>query len=245
MEAIAVCHVHSEWSYDAKWSLEELRTNFSRRGCRILMMTEHDRGFTVSRLAEYRQACAEASSGEILVVPGIEYSDAANRVHVLVWGNVPFLGEGLPTRDMLAAVRAADGIAVLAHPTRKSAWQCFEPEWSDKLLGIEVWNRKYDGWAPSETSPALLQTAGAVPFVGLDFHTQRQSFPLFMGLDMQSEVSEVAVLDCLRARRCHPRVFGAPLEQKLFRSALPALRMVERSRRTAARIAKQTGVLSR
>ena len=245
MEALAVCHVHSEWSYDAKWSLEELTMKFSRRGCRILMTSEHDRGFTVSRLAEYRQACAEASSAEILVVPGMEYSDAANRVHVLVWGNVPFLGEGLPTGDVLAAVKAANGIAVFAHPTRKSAWQCFEPQWADRLLGIEAWNRKYDGWAPSETSPALLRTADAIPFVGLDFHTQRQSFPLFMALDMRSEISEATVLDCLRARRCSPRVFGAPVAEKLFRTALPALKIAERSRRTAARLAKQTGVLSR
>jgi hypothetical protein len=245
MEVLAACHVHSVWSYDGSWSLEDLGAKFSRRGCRILMMTEHDRGFTVSRLAEYREACAKASSDEILIVPGIEYSDAANRVHVLVWGNVPFLGEDLPTGEMLGAVQAADGVAVFAHPSRKSAWQCFKPQWADRLLGIEAWNRKYDGWAPSETSPTLLQTADAIPFVGLDFHTQRQLFPLTMGLDMRSDVSEAAVLDCLRARRCQPRVFGAPLAQMLFRTALPALRMAERSRKTAARIAKQTGVLSR
>jgi hypothetical protein len=245
MEVLAACHVHSVWSYDGSWSLEELGAKFSRRGVRILMMTEHDRGFTVSRFAEYREACAKASSAQILVVPGIEYSDAANRVHVLVWGNVPFLGEALPTGDMLAAVKSVDGIAVLAHPSRKSAWKCFKPEWADQLLGIEAWNRKYDGWAPSETSPGLVQSADAIPFVGLDFHTQRQSFPLFMALDMHTELSEAAVLDCLRARRCYPRVLGAPLAQKLFRNALPALRLAERSRRAAAKIARQAGVVSR
>jgi hypothetical protein len=245
MEILAACHVHSEWSYDGSWSLEALSAKFSRRGCRVLMMTEHDRGFSASRLEEYRRACAQASSDKILVVPGIEYSDAANRVHVLVWGDVPFLGESLPTSEMLAAVKAANGIAVLAHPSRKSAWQCFEPEWADWLLGIEVWNRKYDGWAPSETSPGLLCKVKAVHFVGLDFHTKRQSFPLDMALEMQAEVSESAVLDCLRSRHCEPRAFGAPLTRHLFRTALPALRMAERSRKAAARIAKQTGVRSR
>ena len=67
------------------------------------MMTEHDRGFSATRLAEYRDACMRASNSEILIVPGIEYSDAANQVHVLVWGKIPFLGENLPTGEMLEA----------------------------------------------------------------------------------------------------------------------------------------------
>lgn len=250
MEVLAVCHVHSEWSYDGSWSLEALSAKFSRRGCRVLMMTEHDRGFSASRLDEYRRACAQASSGQILVVPGMEYSDAANRVHVLVWGDLPFLGEGLPTGEMLAAVKAANGVAVFAHPSRKNAWQCFEPQWADCLLGVEVWNRKYDGWAPSETSPALLHRAGAVPFVGLDFHTQRQSFPLAMALDIDAldgdtRVAEDPVLDCLRLRRCSPHAFGSPLGQDLLRKALPVLRLAERSRRTVTSIARYSGVLSR
>jgi hypothetical protein len=243
MEVLAVCHVHSGWSYDGSWSLDALSAKFSDRGCRVLMMTEHDRGFTVERLNDYRRACAQASSDEILVVPGIEYSDAANQVHVLVWGPVPFLGESLPTIEVLEAVRSSNGVAVLAHPSRRNAWESFTHEWTERLLGIEVWNRKYDGWAPSETAPALLSRADAIPFVGLDFHTQRQSFPLAMVLDMEAKVTEDTVLDCLRARRCSPRAFGAPIGRDLFRKALPALRMAERSRRTAARIARKTGVL--
>jgi len=245
MEVLAVCHVHSVWSYDGSGSLEDLSAKFNRQGCRVLMMTEHDRGFTPARLEVYRQACAQASSDKILVVPGIEYSDAANRVHVLVWGNVPFLGENLPTGEMLASVKAADGVAVLAHPSRKRAWESFEPHWADGLLGIEAWNRKYDGWAPSEASPALLESSGAVPFVGLDFHTERQSFPLAMALDISPKVTEEAVLDCLQSRRCSPRVFGASLGQGLVRKALPALKIAEQSRRKVASIARRTKVRSR
>src|ERR1035438_251947 len=178
MEVLAACHVHSDWSYDGSWTLEELSAKFGGDGCRVLLMTEHDRGFTAARLEEYRVACAKVSSTDILVVPGIEYSDADNRVHVLAWGPVPFLGESLPTGEMLESVRSANGVAVLAHPSRKKVWESFSPYWTERLLGIEVWNRKYDGWAPSETSLALLERSSAIPFVGLDFHTHRQSFPL-------------------------------------------------------------------
>jgi hypothetical protein len=245
MEAVAVCHVHSTWSYDGKWPLADLSAKFRRRGCRVLMMTEHDRGFSAARLEEFRQACAAASSDEILVVPGIEYSDAANRLHVLVWGPVPFLGENLPTLEMLEGVKAADGVAVWAHPSRKKAWECFEPRWAELLLGVEAWNRKYDGWAPSETSPVLIEKANAVPFVGLDFHTERQSFPLAMALDLQGGVTEETVLECLRARRCSARAFGSPLDQSAVRTAIPMLKIAERGRQTAASIARRTGVLSR
>jgi hypothetical protein len=164
-------------------------------------------------------------------------------VHVLTWGPVPFLGDSLPTDEMLKAVNAAQGIAVLAHPSRKDVWQSFTSQWTDKLLGIEVWNRKYDGWAPSTTAPDLLGQTGAIPFVGLDFHTDRQSFPLAMALDLQTTVTEEAVLDCLRARRCEAYAFGAPLRRDLLRRALPVMRAAEKSRRTAARIARRAGVL--
>src|ERR1700730_17772667 len=234
MEVLAACHVHSKWSYDGSWSLEALSARFESRGYRLLMMTEHDRGFTAARLDQYRKACSQASSGEFLVMPGIEYSDAANRVHVLVWGPVPFLGEGLPTSEMLEAVKAANGLAVLAHPSRRDAWKSFEPSWADRLLGIEVWNRKYDGWAPSRTAPALMQKASAIPFVGLDFHTQRQSFPLGMVMDMDKNVTVETVLNCLRSHRCYARALGVPLNHTNLTKASALLNMAEQSRRAAA-----------
>jgi len=244
MEVLAACHVHSKWSYDGSWSPEALSAKFSRRGCRILMMTEHDLGFSASRLDQYRAACAQASSDKILVLPGIEYSDPTNRIHVLVWGNIPFLGEGLPTCEMLEAARAANGLAVLAHPSRRDAWQSFEPRWGDLLLGIEVWNRKYDGWAPSQNAPALLHMAGAIPFVGLDFHTQRQSFPLTMALDISTTITEQTVLECLRSRRCYPRAFGVPLSKSVVCKALPALNLAERSRRAVAYVARRSRIFA-
>ena len=240
MEFLAACHVHSKWSYDGSWSLDELSAEFGRRGYRVLMMTEHDRGFTSVRLEQYREACSQASTKEMLVMPGIEYSDAANCVHILVWGQVPFLGEGLPTIEMLEGVKVANGFAVLAHPSRRDAWKSFELSWANRLSGIEVWNRKYDGWAPSQTAPDLVQKAGAIPFAGLDFHTQRQFFPLGMALDLHGEVSEESVLESLKSRRCSVRAFGISLSQSMVHKALPVLSMAERSRKIGASIVKRS-----
>jgi predicted metal-dependent phosphoesterase TrpH len=204
----AACHVHSEWSYDGKWPLSKLVNQFGPRGYRVLLTTEHDRGFSERRLLEYRRACAHASSDQVLLIPGIEYSDANNVVHILVWGNVPCLGEGLATEEVLKGVKAANGIAVLAHPSRREAWKVYQQSWSDALLGIEIWNRKSDGWAPGRRAIPLLRRTSLVPFVGLDFHTQRQFFPLAAELELELPVTEESVLTCLDHRRFRSTAFG-------------------------------------
>ena len=209
----AACHIHSEWSYDGKWSLPKLAAEFGRRGYRVLLMTEHDRGFTQARLLEYREACAQASSETVLIVPGIEYSDADNTVHTLVWGLVSFLGEALPTMELLKRVEAAKGAAVFAHPSRKEAWKKFDTEWSSKLLGVEIWNRKADGWAPSRAAAPLIKGTSLLPFVGMDFHTQRQFFPLATELEIQSPITETSVLECLKSRRCRATALSMSLDE--------------------------------
>lgn len=230
----AACHVHSDWSYDGKWPIARLATAFKQRGYRVVMMTEHDLGFTEARRLEHREACVQASSDEILVIPGIEYSDARNVVHILVWGPVPFLGEGVPTSELLKKVAAANGVAVLAHPSRKNAWQCFDPEWSKHLLGIEVWNRKTDGWAPSRNATPLFKGTSLVEFVGLDFHARNQFFPLAMELDIATKLEEASVLDCLRARKCRATAFGGSVQQVKDGWFRFTLNSAERCRRSAS-----------
>lgn len=230
----AACHVHSDWSYDGKWTLPNLAAEFGRRGYRVVMMTEHDRGFTEERRQAHRAACAEASDGNVLVLPGIEYSDATNTVHVLVWGPVPFVGENIPTKEMLQRVKAAGGVAVLAHPTRRQAWKVFDRAWVDSLLGIEVWNRKTDGWSPSRTAFPLLDGTKLVPFVGMDFHDRNQLFPLAMHLNIASPVTEDSVLECLKAHRCHAMAFGRPVCEVSSGVSGLTLSSLERIRRSAA-----------
>lgn len=239
MEILAACHVHSTWSYDGSLTLEELAAEFFRRGFRVILMTEHDRGFTEARLREFRLACARASSDKILLVPGIEYSDPANTVHILTWGDVPFLGENLPTQKVLDEVKTAGGAAVLAHPSRKEAWKHFDPAWSSGLLGIEVWNRKTDGWSPSLAAAPLVKTSGAVEFVGMDFHTRRQMFPLAMALALKGEITRQSVLRSLKLRHCQAKVFGLPLGHRLLDGMFPTLNAAEFGRRIAARFYKK------
>lgn len=233
--ARVVAHVHSDWSYDGTWSLAGLARAFARRGYHAVLMAEHDRGFDTGRWSEYRTACAEASSDGIVLVPGIEYSDGGNAVHVAVWGDLPFLGEGLETGELLRRVEQEGGLAVLAHPGRKDAWSRLDPEWLRCLLGVELWNRKYDGYAPSRVGAELLRRrSGLIPFVALDFHTARQFHPLAMLTEPEGPVGEASVCAAMRTGRCRPAAFRLPALHLSRGPALRTLRGAERARRAVA-----------
>lgn len=229
----AAPHVHSVWSYDGRWTLPDLASAFERRGYDAVLLAEHDVGFSEQRWREYKCACAEASTKRLLLVPGIEYQDAANRVHVIVWGDLPFLGSGLETGDLLRAATELGGFPVLAHPRRRDAWDDFTPDWVSLLYGIELWNRKYDGWAPSRLVGELRAPAELLPFLGLDFHTARQFFPLAMSLQLEAPPSVTAVFAALRARRCSPRAFGVRAAPLVAGPGLVIARGAERGRRIA------------
>jgi hypothetical protein len=208
----AAVHLHSDWSDDGSWPIERIVQAFSRRHYRVLVMTEHSRGWTDDIYRRYTECCEHVSTPDLLVVPGIEYNDPDNRIHVQVWGDVPFFGSAPSVGDLLHHVTASQGVAVLAHPWRREAWRHIEPEWLDHFSGIELWNRKYDGWAPSEAAADLIDRAGISAFAGLDFHTARQFFPLSLNLDLGSDANSgpttEAVLRSLRTGRFVAQFMG-------------------------------------
>jgi predicted metal-dependent phosphoesterase TrpH len=228
-------HVHSDWSYDGHWTLEDLARAFARRGYDAVLMAEHDRTFDAGRWAAYRAACAAAGAHGARLVPGIEYSDADNRVHVPVWGVDEFLGAGRPTAELLAAVRERGGVAVLAHPARRQAWRALSDATLALADGIEVWNRKYDGWAPSAEALELARRTGLRPYVGLDFHTARQFFPLALAAPGESG----SVVDALRDGRLEPTALRLPAARVSRGRGLAAAQSAERARRLLRSAARQ------
>jgi hypothetical protein len=257
----AAAHVHSAWSDDASWSLSRIATAFGRLRYRVVLMSEHSRGFSAAKWQEYTQACAQASTSRVTLIPGIEYGDEDDVVHIPVWGRVPFFGEAPGITALLGDVTVTGGTAVWAHPWRRDAWRRFDPSWRQHLSGIEVWNRKYDGIAPNRRSVELAEQHGARPFVALDFHTRRQLFPLSLAVGVErgvdgapagagtgeqavtpegvtpEGVTPEGVYAALSAGRFSARAFGLPLTP--MSSGLPAttLRMLESGRRVVARLA--------
>jgi hypothetical protein len=235
-------HVHSTWSYDGEWELEDLARAFARRGYDAVLMCEHDRTFDDLRWERFQSACAAASAAGALLVPGIEYSDPGNRVHVPVWGAERFLGADRPTGELLREARACGAVAVLAHPQRRDAWRILEPARLELAHGVEIWNRKVDGWAPGPVGLELATGHDLWPFVGLDFHSARQFFPLAMVAPFDGPLSVQAVLGVLRAGDLQPTAFGRHAGSFCGGQGLTALRASERVRRPLARAYRRARV---
>jgi hypothetical protein len=232
-----VLHAHSDWSYDGHWPLPRIARLYGRLGIDAVMMTEHDSGFPPARFAEYRAACAEASTPRCTLVPGIEYSSPENDIHILSWGMRDFLGEHRPVLETLRALRAAGGVAVLAHPVRRAAWRQVTPEWLALLDGIELWNRKSDGISWGTEALDLIAAHGLPATVGHDFHRPRHLWPLSQQFtlpplpDARPETLETALVAALRRGESRPMAFGRPLRGDGRRpSALPHPAL-ERARR--------------
>jgi len=235
MSIRAAMHVHSTWSYDGHWALDRIVPEFTRRGYQVLLMTEHDLGFSEERRQQYWAACRQASTDRLLVIPGMEYSDPSNTIHLLVWGDIPFLGAGQETMTVLEKVTAAGGVCVLAHPSRRSAWRLFRSEWRQHLAGIEIWNRKTDGWAASAEATRLIAETGARATVGLDFHSAKQLFPLAVLLELEGRPEEAKVLAALRRGAFRGEALGREVTAFTGKIAGPATRVLEGGRRLAAR----------
>jgi hypothetical protein len=235
----AAAHIHSNWSDDGSWTLPDLAQAFSGRGYDVLLMSEHSRGLTNDVYEAFRAACADASTDRLLLVPGLEYNDPDNTVHMLVWGDVPFYGPTPEIGAMLPQVVADGGVAVLAHPWRRDAFERVGDDWYGHLTAVELWNRKYDGWAPNRAAAEMAATHGLPAFAGLDFHRSRQFFPLAVDLEVATAVAAgltpAMVYEALRARRFTSRYRERPAEDLCEGVAGQAAMGAEAVRRVVAR----------
>ncbi len=212
-----VMHAHSTWSYDGQWELDAIARLYGRLGVDAVMMTEHDTGFAPERFADYRAACAKASTARCQLIPGIEYSSPDNAVHILTWGLDQFLAEHQPVPQTLHAVQVAGGVAVFAHPIRKQAHALFDPAWAPYLSGIELWNRKSDGIVWGQEALEMIRQTGLPATVGQDFHRLKQLYPLTMQMTLDAPVQtpealEQALVASVRTGQMQPQAFRRPLD---------------------------------
>ncbi len=236
----AVTHIHSDWSYDGNWSLSRIAKYFGTLGYDIVLTSEHDRSFDNERWAAYKEACHEVSTKRTSIVPGIEYSDEDNVIHILVWGVSEFLGKDQETGHLLQMANNKDGICVLAHPGRRNAWKQLDKAWFPLLQGIEFWNRQYDGIAPNQKAIDLLRSnSKIIPFMGLDFHQFNQTFPLMMTVNISGELSKEILLNALRNGQCQSLAFG--LSAAVFSEGYPLsfARSAESIRRFLSKIIRR------
>jgi hypothetical protein len=137
-EIVGVIHIHSNYS-DGSKPVEEIAKIGESAGLDFLMFSDH------MTLAPLRDGM-ERFHGKIAVLIGYEIEDAKNENHFLAFGLDKELASDLTAREYVAAVRAAGGLGIIAHPDEiRSAipkypgypWTDWEASGFD---GIEIWN---------------------------------------------------------------------------------------------------------
>lgn len=171
-----MAHVHSRWSYDGCHDLDEVVTHARSRRLDFILMSEHNRTLTDESMVAFTAQCdALTEQSGVLVVPGIECEATPDFVHVLGYG-VRTLIRAPHVGAITAAVRAAGGFPVLAHPVYREAFTHVTATELANLGGWEVWNGKADGpWYPGTEAVqrlAALHRDGSrvAPMAGADLH---------------------------------------------------------------------------
>jgi len=169
-------HVHSNYSSDGKFSLEELREECSRRGYKFIILTDHAENFDPKKMKEFVNHCKQISDKDFMAIPGLEFNiDKDHEVHLLVVGL-----DGLPwergPEEILKKIRKGEtsSLTVMAHLSRSNHY--IPPEYENSINGIEVWNAAYDSrYLPDHKAIRLFADLKKVNkrligFGGLDLH---------------------------------------------------------------------------
>jgi predicted metal-dependent phosphoesterase TrpH len=177
-------HLHSMYS-DGEFALADLRRIFVAAGCQFACITDHAESLDPATLSAYVQECDSLSDHIFRFVAGLEF-ECENRMHILGYGVTTPVNTKNP-EEVICAIRALHGIAVIAHPqTEAFPWiESFDvlPD------AIEAWNTKYDGqYAPRPETFRLIhrlrqRKPELLAFYGQDLHWQKQYRSLFIEVD--------------------------------------------------------------
>jgi hypothetical protein len=169
-------HLHSDYSFDGKLSLEELKEECVRRKQNFMVVTEHAEDFDAEKLRRYLDHCRRLTDREFIVVPGLEFRMEGEReVHVLVVGAEALESAETPQGVMeKAQSENGRGLVVLAHPSRNGHY--LPKDLEHRIHGIEIWNAAYDSrylpdyWAIRLFRSLRKLNRNLVGFGGLDLH---------------------------------------------------------------------------
>lgn len=147
-----IYHIHSDFSYDGTNSLGKIAQWARDHGLRFVLLTEHDLGFDQEKFEKYQTECKK-NSGEVLLVPGIEYEvihegavTHVGAVGVPLLLDKSFAEQGL--KSLVGAIHRHGGLAVLHHPN--NIRKVLTGEIVEMFDLIEVWNTKFDcGFGPN------------------------------------------------------------------------------------------------
>jgi predicted metal-dependent phosphoesterase TrpH len=228
-ERRGLVHVHSSFSFDSPTPLREVKTLAQGKGVSFVIQTEHSNEMTAGTHRRYLEEARGLADARFLMLPGVEYATADNRIHVLVLG-VDVFWEDLrlcPADrlvELLGRVRSAGGLSILAHPERADAIDRLAPGALELIDGIEVWNGKTDKLGPSprgivEVIRRRRRGQRVLALAGLDLHRPKDHLPV--GIETEhAPAGEADLLGMIREARF--RIYAGPIRWDASRCGVPA-----------------------
>jgi len=199
-----IVHCHTDLSYDSRVPLSELCASLRSEGFQFVALTEHNRGVTAERYADYVASCRRLSDDRFVAIPGLE---------VLCVGGVEIAGLGIAEivepgdpDAVIARIRALGGYAIWVHPLKRG-----RSEGDHGCDAIEVLNGKVDGTlAPNlELVDRVIRLRRkrlqVHAIFGLDLHGLDQPRCVWVEC-FDSEPKASSILAALRAGRFSNRV---------------------------------------
>jgi glycosyltransferase involved in cell wall biosynthesis len=185
-----LAHAHTTWSHDGHLPLDAYVYLARRIDCSVVLLTEHEEsGWNDERYEAYKRACAQASTGDVRLVPGLEFSQDGR--HVLCYGLDRLPPRPSSIEELAGNVHLQGCILALAHPS-KYGWRIPSDilRWVD---AVEIWNSKwiYDGAAgPHPESLRLASPKRAV--VGQDVHKLKHQSDLVIVTASDNVLADLA-----------------------------------------------------
>ena len=153
-------HIHSEYSVDARQTVQSIVSESKRLGYDAIAITDHN---TVAGSL----AAAALPQDAVKIIPGAEFSTEKGHILALfideqIEKSVRRDGAVYFFDDLVAKVRAQDGLLFLAHPLQSEA--LYDPAFIADLDGYELVNGRIDARLQGPAGEASCGNArGSVP----------------------------------------------------------------------------------
>lgn len=137
-----ILHVHTNFSYDGKIGIEELRKRARKEKVSFIIIADHAETLLERKnIGKFLQETGNYNSPPF-VIPGVEYT-CSPRVHLLAIGIKGIIENYKDPLNVIKNIRREDGLVIWGHYDFKLRRD--DVEILKKVDGVEIWNRKYDG----------------------------------------------------------------------------------------------------
>ena len=187
-------HVHAARSYDGVLDRRAIAAAAKAKGIAAVAVCDHDKS---PEAADFPAATVDG----VLFIPGIEYSTECGHLLGLFLTRPvaePQAGCRIPLAAAAAEIRAAGGLAILAHPFEQAADFSARARQMEALLphidGVEVFNSRADyKHSGANAAAAAFAAAHGIACVtaGSDAHRKAEVGNAFVEVDCSPAVADI------------------------------------------------------